>query len=137
MKQSAQDLNTVSDNKLQCQNLPKIYQETTRFLSQMKCKGNHAEEPQGSYEQLSCGRPDKESQRAKKRSKRKRGNRCIRQKAFKKNFFKSVSESKVKMQLLNSCSEGKANLDILEQAHLFLPIERHSILGKEHYFLIH
>lgn len=59
MKQSAQDLNTVSDNKLECHNLPKIYQETTRFLSQMKCKGKHAEEPQGSYEQLSCGRPDR------------------------------------------------------------------------------
>lgn len=60
----------------------------------MKCKGKHAEEPQGNYEQLSCGRPAKESQRAKKRSKRKRGNRCIRQKALNKNFLSQFLSQK-------------------------------------------
>lgn len=62
MKQSAQDLNTISD-KLECQNLPKIYQEITWHLFQMKCKYKHVEELQGSYKQPSCGGPDKESQR--------------------------------------------------------------------------
>lgn len=62
MSNEAVYLNTVSDNKLECQNLPQIYEETTWFLFQMKCKGKHAEELQGNYEQLSCGGPDKESQ---------------------------------------------------------------------------
>lgn len=43
-------------------------------------------------------------------------------KGIQKNFFKSISESKVKMQLLNSCSGGKANLQILQ--NLFPPMER-------------
>lgn len=100
MKQSAPDLNTVPDNKPQCRNLPKIYQQTTWLLFQMKCKGKHAE-LQDSYEQPSCGGPHKKSQRGKRHSKRKGGNRYIRQKAYiKAKKFKSVAESKVKTQLL-------------------------------------
>lgn len=94
MSNEAVYLNTVSDNKLECQNLPQIYEETTWFLFQMKCKGKHAEELQGNYEQLSCGGPDKESQRAKKCSKRKRDNRCIRKKAFKTNFLSQFLSEK-------------------------------------------
>lgn len=129
MKQSAPDLNTASDNKLECQNLPQIYQETAWLLFQMKLKGKHAEEFQGRYEEPSCGRPDKESQREKTYSKRKGGSRSTSWKALKKNFFKSVAESKVKMQLLKSCSDGIANLGIWETAHLSPPMERHSTLG--------
>lgn len=64
----------------------------------------------------------RQSEREKKKnSKRKGGNRCIRQKTFKINFFKSVAEFKLKMQLLKSCSDGKANLRILEWAKNFVP----------------
>lgn len=95
--------------------MPKIYQDTTWLLFQIKCKDKHAEELQGSYKQPSSGGPDKTVREGKKKnSKRKGGNRCIRQKTFKINFFKSVAEFKLKMQLLKSCSDGKANLRILE-----------------------
>lgn len=80
------------------------------------------------------GGPEKASQRGKKSFKEKKRQQVHKAKGIKKNFFKSISESKVKMQLLNSCSGGKANLEILQQAYLFPPMERHSILGKEHYF---
>lgn len=50
-------------------------------------KGKHAE-LQGSCEQPSCGGPDTKSEGEKKYSKRKGGNMCPRQKAFKKSFFK-------------------------------------------------
>lgn len=78
----------------------------------MKCKDKHAEELQGTYEQPTSGGPDKESEREKKKSKRKGRNRCIRQKTFKINFFKSVAKFKLKTQLLKSCCDGKVNLRI-------------------------
>lgn len=56
-------------SKPECQNVPKIYQETTWLLFQMKCKDKHAEELQGSYEQPSGGGPDKDRQRGGKKKK--------------------------------------------------------------------
>lgn len=59
--------------------MPQIYQETAWLLFQMIRKGKHGE-LQGSCEHPSGGGPD--SQKGKKCSQRKGGNKCTRQKAF-------------------------------------------------------